>query len=215
MVPLIGSVAAEAIAHAMDARQMQRQHDFNVAVAQALARVDDGTLKLDDIVRSDDFIAGVTRAQRIAAETASERKRVRLANAVANEGSWAPFSRSEREQFSRLVGEFGELHIWLLHYFVDPAAWLKNRDRFDGFANIVMAGIGAGLSAAFEQPETTWGDPVRQAAGGLDRNGLASIPLTTTMSPDGIFSPRTSTKGTRFLAFLNEPNHISVDPLVL
>ncbi|WP_341936120.1 hypothetical protein MRBLWO14_001808 [Microbacterium sp. LWO14-1.2] len=156
MVPLIGSVAAEAIAHAMDARQMQRQHDFNVAVAQALARVDDGTLKLDDIVRSDDFIAGVTRAQRIAAETASERKRVRLANAVANEGSWAPFSRSEREQFSRLVGEFGELHIWLLHYFE-----------------------------------------------------------TTTMSPDGIFSPRTSTKGTRFLAFLNEPNHISVDPLVL
>lgn len=215
MVPVLGPLAAETLAHALESRQAQRQHEFNVAIARALTSAIeqlDETTTIEDIVGSDDFIAAVTRAQRAAAETASQQKRQRLAAAVANGGSWAPFAATEREQFTRLVDEFDALHIWLLHYFTDPAGWLRARDLYQQHANIMMGGIDGPLGSAFNVPQNVWDGPVKQAAADLDRNGLASIPLTTMMSAQGIFAPRTSSKGQRFLAFINETESIAADP---
>lgn len=152
------------------------------------------------------------RAQRTSAETADAQKRTRLAAAAVHGGSWAPFTRSEREHFTRLVSEFDALHVWLLHYFADPSACLKQRGRLELLANIMMAGISTGLEQAFGQPQTAWADPVSQAASDLDRNELASIPLTTMMSADGILTSRTSPKGMRFLTFLSEPESVTVEP---
>lgn len=213
-IPVVGPLAAETLAFALESRQAQRQHDFNMAIAQALtgalAQLDE-TATLEDIVGSDEFIAAVTRAQRAAAETASEQKRHRLAAAVANGGSWAPFSASEREQFTRLVDEFDGLHVWMLHYFTNPAEWLKARGLYAQHENLLMGGISGPLESALGVSSDIAHGPVTQAAADLERNGLASIPLTTTMSADGVFSARTNAKGRRFLAFLNEPESITVD----
>lgn len=214
MVPVLGPLAAETLAHALESRQAQRQHEFNVAIARALTtaleQLDESTT-IETIVGSDEFIAAVTRAQRAAAETASQQKRQRLAAAVANGGSWAPFAATEREQFTRLVDEFDALHVWLLHYFTDPAGWLQARDLYAQHANIMMGGIDGPLGSALNVHPNVWDGPVKQAAADLDRNGLASIPLTTMMSAQGIFGPRTSDKGRRFLAFINETNSIAAD----
>lgn len=215
LVTVVGPLIAETLAHALETQQAERQHEFNVSIARALSDAIqrlDGSETIDDIIRSDEFIAAVTRAQRAAAETASLRKRERLAAAVANGGSWAPFSASEREQFTRLIEEFNELHIWLLHYFTDPAGWLKKRDLYEQHANLLMGGIDGPLSTALGVPERNWRGPVKQAAGDLDRAGLASIPLTMTMTAQGVFGPRTSPKGQRFLAFLNETDSMSEEP---
>ncbi|MGZ0067251.1 hypothetical protein [Microbacterium arborescens] len=213
-VPVLGPLAAETLAHALESRQAQRQHEFNVAIARALTaaleQLDESTT-IEDVIGSDEFIAAVTRAQRAAAETASQQKRQRLAAAVANGGSWAPFAATEREQFTRLVDEFDALHIWLLHYFTDPTGWLQARDLYQQHANTIMGGIDGPLGSAFNVPPHVWDGPVKQAAADLDRNGLASIPLTTMMSAQGIFGPRTSDKGRRFLAFINETDSIAAD----
>lgn len=66
-----------------------------------------------------------SRAQRAAAETASRARRAWLAAAVANGGSWAPFTATEREQFTRLVDKLSPLRIWMLHYVTNPEAWLQ------------------------------------------------------------------------------------------
>lgn len=215
LIPLVGPLASDTLAHALEARQAERQHAFDIAMARALtdtiSRLDAAATP-EEIVASDEFIAAVTRAQRAAAETASDIKRRRLAAAVANGGGWAPFSASERDQFTRLTEEFGELHVWLLHYFTDPAAWLKSRDLYDQFSNIMMGGIGGPLSSALRAEQGVWIEPVSQAAADLDRAGLASIPLTTTMGIDGIFAPRTSGKGHRFLAFINETDSVTSEP---
>lgn len=214
MVPVVGSLAAETLAHALESRQAQRQHEFNVAIARALTTALDQldeTATIEDIVGSDEFIAAVTRTQRAAAETASRQKRERLAAAVANGGSWAPFAATEREQFTRLVEELDALHIWLLHYFTDPAGWLQARDLYQQHANIMMGGIDGPLGSALNVHPDVWDGPVKQAAADLDRNGLASIPLTTMMTAQGIFAPRTSSKGQRFLAFINETDSIAAD----
>lgn len=207
-IPLVGSVAAETLAHALDSRQAQRQHDFNLKVAYALNEAFERLnekITIEDVVDSDDFIAAITRAQRAAAETASEARRRRLASAVVNGGHWAPFSASEREQFTRLVDEFDELHVFLLHYFVDPKAWLDSHGLQDEYERLYMAGVGTPLSAVFGVSEGQWRAPVDQAASDLARNGLADIPLRTTMSADGVTAARTSEKGRRFLSFLSEP----------
>ncbi len=214
-IPLVGSIAAETLAHALDTRQAARQHDFNMQVAYALAdaleRLDEN-LTVEDVVDSDEFIAAITRAQRAAAETASQAKRRRLASAVVNGGSWAPFSASEREQFTRLVDDFDELHVFLLHYFTDPKSWLEAHDLFSQHSNIYMAGVGRPLASALGAPESEWKAPVTQAVADLARTGLADVPLTTTMSADGVFSPRTHQKGSRFLAFIGEPPSVEAEP---
>jgi hypothetical protein len=214
MVPVVGSLAAETLAHALESRQVQRQHEFNVAIARALTTALeqlDNTATLEDIAGSDEFIAAVTRAQRAAAETASQQRRERLAAAVANCGGWAPFTATEREQFNRLVEEFDALHVWLLHYFTDPTGWLQARGLYQQHANIMMGGIDGPLGSALNVHPTVWEGPVKQAAADLDRNGLASIPLTTMMSAQGIFAPRTSSKGQRFLKFISETDSIAAD----
>jgi hypothetical protein len=214
LVPVIGTLAAETLAHALEARQSERQYEFNVAVARALTTAHDqldNVATIEDIVGSDEFIAAVTRAQRAASETAGQVKRQRLAAAVANGGSWASFSASEREQFARLVIEFDELHVWLLHYFVDPKAWLQSRGLLAQHANLLMGGIDGPLGTALGAPEDVWRGPVVQAAADLERAGLAAIPLTTSMTSQGVFAPRTSDKGRRFLTFLNEFDSVVVD----
>lgn len=215
VVPVIGQLTADTLAHVLARRQAQRQHDFDVAVARALADAFErpkDTATLEEVVGSDEFIAAVTRAQRVAAETASQQKRRRLAAAVANGGSWAPFSAAEREQFTRLVEDFDALHIWLLHYFVDPVGWLKARDLYRQHENIYMGGVDGPLGSALSVSKEVWDGPLNQAAGDLERNGLASIPLTTMMTAQGVFAPRTSNKGRRFLVFLNETDSTEAEP---
>ena len=214
MVPVLGALAAETLTHALERRQAQRQHEFNVAIAQslstALEKLDE-TTRIEAIVGSDEFIAAVSRAQRAASETASHLKRQRLAAAVANGGSWSPFAASEREQFTRLVEEFDALHIWLLHYFTDPVAWLQAHDLYQQHANVMMGGVDGPIGSALNVSPNVWDGPVKQAAADLDRNGLASIPLTTMMSAQGIFASRTSSKGRRFLAYINETDSTAMD----
>lgn len=221
VIPVVGSIAADTLAHALQARQAQRQHDFDVAIAGALTRVlttIHDAPAVEDIVNSDEFVAAVTRAQRAAAETASADKRRRLAAAVANGGSWAPFSASEREQFTRLAEEFSPLHIWLLHYFVDPERWMTARGLFAQFSHVTMGTVQRPLQTALGASgdlDDQWWEAVAQAAGDLERNGLGRIPLATMMSSDGIFESRTSDKGLRFLLFINEPASAEQDPPAL
>jgi hypothetical protein len=214
-IPVVGPIAAETLAHALDTRQAERQHDFNLKVAyaltEALERLD-ASLTVEDVLDSDEFVAAITRAQRAAAETASQAKRRRLASAVANGGSWAPFSASEREQFTRLVDEFHELHVFLLHYFIDPKGWLDAHGLYEQHSNILMGGVGGPLASALGAPEKEWSAPVTQAVADLGRTGLAEIPLKTSMGPDGVFAPRTSQKGSRFLAFIGEPPSVEAEP---
>jgi hypothetical protein len=61
--------------------------------------------------------ASMASCAQVTNKTASDDKRRRLAAAVKNCGSWASFSVSEREQFTRLVEDFDPLQVWLLHYF--------------------------------------------------------------------------------------------------
>lgn len=76
----------------------------------------------------------------------------------------------------------------------------------------MMGGIDGPLGTALGIPQNVWRGPVGQAAADRDRAGLASIPLTTMITAQGVFAPRTSEKGRRFLAFINEPDSLDAGP---
>lgn len=179
LIPIAGPLISETLAHVLNTRQAKRAHEFDVAVAAALSQLFEQSgdqLSVEAIVDSDAFVAAVTRAQRAASETSSTEKRRRLAAAVANAGDWAPFSVAEREQFTRLVEEFSELHVWLLHYFVDPAAWLRERGLYEQHSNIYIGGITNPLQSALGASKDEWFESVSQVCADLDREGLASVP---------------------------------------
>lgn len=214
-IPIVGPMAAEALAHALDSRQAARRHEFDLLLARSLQDVLDqldGALTIETVVNSDEFVAAVARAQRAAAETAGESKRRRLARAAVNDGSWAPFTRSERHQFVRLVRDFDDLHVFLLQYFTDPTAWLSTHGHQEVMAGIFMAGVQTPFAAIFELPQAEWSGPVEQAVKDLKAAGLADIPLTTMMSTDGILASRTNEKGRRFLSFIAASNLAEAKP---
>lgn len=214
-LPALGPIATETLNSLMNAREAERRYEFDAMVVTELngvrERLDNHEAILE-YVASDEFAANVTRTRRVASETAEQSKRRRLAAALANSGEWSAFAESERAQFVRLVEDFDELHIWLLHYFVNPQAWLEAHGLMGQVRHYTMAGVTTALAFALGRPEQEWGDAVKQAAGDLERAGLGAIPLTTSMSLEGMVAPRTSKKGRRFLAFIGEEASASVAP---
>ncbi len=212
-IPIVGQMAAETLAHALETRQAQRQHDFNVTIARALTaaleRLDD-SITIEEVVESDDFLAALTRAQRAASETSSESKRARLAAAVARSGSWAQFARSEREQFLRLAESFGDLHVWLLHYLDDGVDWLRSNNIPP--LHTTEASNENPLNQIFHVPLSHWWGPVSQATDDLERERLVAIPTELADWPARQLSARTTPKGRHFLRFLAEPSGASAEP---
>ncbi|GLJ79604.1 hypothetical protein [Microbacterium imperiale] len=129
-----------------------------------------------------------------------------------SDGSWAPFTPSERNQFIRLVRDFDDLHVFLLQYFVSPTAWLSAHGLQEEISSIYMASVQTPLAAVFQRPQAEWSEPVEQAANDLRAAGLADIPLTTMMSADGVLASRTNEKGLRFLAFIVESPAAEAEP---
>lgn len=201
-IPVVGPMFAETLAYGLDNRQAERQHEFNVYIAEELARVaaEQSDTRPIDI---DGMIAAVSHGQRIAAETASEAKRRRLAAAtVAN--FMSDYSLSERAQFMRLVEELDDFHVWLLNYFAGPQAWLDAH----GMSGVYSGGFGGAATQPLShilgrENESQWAAPLRNALEDLQRLDLANIPAGH-MSAQGMITTRTTERGLRFLEYLNQ-----------
>lgn len=211
-IPGVGSVLAEALGHAVAARQAALQHSFNVIVASELHRVAAGldqSLTVDDVVSSDEFVAAMTRASRAASETSSELKRRRLAASVANSGPWALFPQARRERFTKLVNDYDDLHVWMLQYLNSPSVWLQAH-------GIPYSGDGLEtpdanpLSAAFGVPPGVWHFQVARRVADLDSERLARIPDAVKQTPGDPAWARVTDVGRDFLTFIGEPEPAAV-----
>ncbi|WP_309102496.1 hypothetical protein [Microbacterium sp.] len=228
-IPILGPLAGRALDHALASRAAQLRHEFDVAVVAKLKTLADAhntELTVADIVNSDDFLAAFIRARRIATETASETKRERLAAAVANDGHWSPFARSEAQRFNRLVEAFDDLHVWLLHYLDQSVDWPRVRG-FEG--NRWAPSENNPLSSILGVPFATWWKPYAQSVADLQRDGLVEILdfSAPPIEPPAGFPPipqaqlrdntremraRTTQRGREFLAFIMEPASSEADP---
>lgn len=206
-LPLAGPLLAEGLAHAVSARQAARQHEFNVLMARELQRAlnrPGSAATISDVAASDEFLAATTRAQRVAAETASENKRRRLAAAAANAGDWSGISRSERSRFGRFVEQFDDLHVWLLAYLDDSHAWRAAHGVREG--NPHIATDDNPLTQIFNRSVRDWWPHYFQAARDLEDARLVSYRgmRSDAKSARQLYA-RTTSLGRSFLVYLNEP----------
>lgn len=213
-IPVIGPMATRVIDHALSVRADERRHDFDMAVIAELRRLAesvDNTLTVAEVLSSDDFAATLARTQRLAAETASETKRERLARATVGTLSSSAVSRVERAQFLRYIEEFEDLHVWLLGYFASPRAWLDAHSMSDVYTGPTGGTVLDPFARIFGAPEADWITPVETAIATLDGYGLVSVPRQH-MTGSGMVETRTSDRGRRFLEHLHEDAPAGAEP---
>ncbi|WP_349426856.1 hypothetical protein [Microbacterium sp. LWS13-1.2] len=213
MIPGAGPILAEVLGHAVATRQAAMQHDFNAAVARELERVAAGVdeaLTVEDVIASDEFIASMTRASRVASETSSHAKRRRLAAAVANGGPWAAFPSARRERFTKLVNDYDDLHVWMLQYLNDPEAWLQAHGIPYVGDGLVPPGPDHPLNAAFRVPAEVWQFQVARRVADLDAERLVRIPEALQRTPGDPTWAKVTGVGREFLAFVGEPEPVAV-----
>lgn len=199
-IPVVGPMAVETLAHAIESRQATRQHEFNLLLARKLSAAFERLDGIQRFVSSDELVAEVTRAQRAAAESASDRKRVRLAQALAN--TMRPdVSAADRRAFMRLVEAYEDLHIVILEYFADPRAMLASHGLWELYATVDVTNIEEPLSAILQQAPGT--AAVRDAIEDLQRDMLlGSFDPHEIVGEKRAYNSRVSGRGRRFLAML-------------
>ncbi|WP_295818873.1 hypothetical protein [uncultured Microbacterium sp.] len=218
-IPIVGPLAGRALDFGLATRDRQRQHAFNVTVAQQLAKIASGLeppLTVADILNSDEFVAAYHRASRAAQESASEAHRLRIAAAVASSGEWADFPHAERRLFARSAADLDDLQIWLLHYFREPYKWLSSHLREGWYENFGGAETVADLlGAALRAPEDVWLDSVKRGLSELVESGFirpfdikALLPRNQTA-----YAPQITGAGRRFLSFVDAPSLIPAPDL--
>ena len=206
-IPVVGGIAAEVISFGIDARNAERRRRFDVLVVQALQSNSDrldNAVTPESVLASDEFLAAFNRAIRLADETASETKRARLAAAVAASVFQTDRSSDERSAFMRLVEKYDDLHIWLLRLFTDASAHLTGDEPCFPSLNSMGGSFRQLINCA--SGVDNYSSDVDIAMKALEQEALLpNLNLDRVLTGSGLFDPRISERGTRFLDYLGEP----------
>lgn len=200
LVPGVGGAVQTIAQGTLAQRQAERDADMALRVARRLQALEDRPAP-EEVLASDEFIAAWTRVERVAAETADEAKRERLARVLARTGPWGPYDPEDRVILLDLVARYDEEHIALLDFFQDPGVWIKR--LVPGWKNPYFTAGPIAYVRDYLYPENESAlSRVGRIAGELQRDGTADIPLNTMMSADGGIAKRTSVLGDRLLESL-------------
>ena len=203
-VPVVGGAIADLSRGMLARKAEERQNEFNTLVATEVAKISERVNELtpEAILESDEFMAAYSAASRVAAESDSKAKRARLARALSKMGPWENISRDRRARFFTLVMRYSDLHVFLLRYFRDPPAWLRQNAPKWQPGRYMMAGIETVLGEHVFRGERDWKETIQPILGEITADGLGQVPLGTTMSEDGTVQKRTSSLGDQFLDFI-------------
>lgn len=107
-----GSIAAAGLAEAIQGAQRARDLDWAAMTNARLSSLEAAGIRVDP--NDPEFVALFTRLQRAASETADEEKRLILAQAAANSGSWSTVSYDVRSEYASVAADLLPVHIRVL-----------------------------------------------------------------------------------------------------
>jgi hypothetical protein len=205
-VPVFGAPAAELVNLVLQPALGRRREKWLRDLAET---VEDMRRRFDgfdphELEENELFITTVISATNAALRTHETEKLRALRNAVIS--SALPMGLGDYEQltFIRYVDELTGLHLRLMTYLSDPTGW------FDRHGIEKPSGI---LSSSGERlleigmPELAGHqERYRQALGDLGTRGLADAGAMSGMvTEQGLWVPRTTAIGNRFLAYISDP----------
>lgn len=124
-------------------------------------------------------------------------------------GPWGPFDEDERASLFELTTRYSDLHVQLLAFFADPAAWIA-RQPSNSFVDALHSGALRQLLTSYgHQNDEGWLSRASRVVDELGRDGLVDTEggylLQTVGSRETLLSKRSTRLGDNLLAMLRAP----------
>lgn len=202
VVPVVGGplqVAFEALfASPIEKRKeewLQKLADVVVELGERIGELTPERLAQDDV-----FVTVVMQSSQIALRNHQVEKLEALRNAVLN-SVLSTIEEDEKFVFLRLIDQLTPVHLRTLKFLDDPGAWMQCHGMQNpGWS---AGGVSTVLEHCFPQLRGRR-DVYDQIVSDLQTDGLVGSGsfLHMTMTAEGMFGSRTSTRGKAFLAFI-------------
>lgn len=183
----------------------RRMQDWLAKLQLTVNKLRDRGVKVEELREDEDFADLVLQATEAALRTKSDTKREHLRNALLNARLAGPASDVSARMFVRLVHELDELHVLILQFLKDPAAYCARRqiqiEAFHFGGRTMHGALGDLAQTAFRGEH----QPIlSQAIDTLTQRGLAAWNASLDVYAGGAnrFLP---TLGEEFLRFIAEP----------
>lgn len=208
LLPGIGGALSTIVGGALSSQAEQRNLRLFAMITNVvddLASKVDG-LTVEGVVQNPRFLAAAEKVIRAAQETSDEEHRARLIGALRHAGPWSKQEKYSAERMTDLLTRIGPLHMFLLRFFADPAAWLaEHNDLWTRGTESMIGGnlLGVLRKYVFPNDEVPAGE-IERVVAVLERESFMNQGwdlLHPQMSGGGLVEPRLTDFGRAFLAF--------------
>jgi hypothetical protein len=204
-IPVVGGPLAELLGLVIAPRLNKRRDEWLETLAERLVELEEKVkeFKMPNLSTNEMFITTFTYALTIAVRNHQEEKIEALRNAVLNT---ALLTSTEEEDlhlmFLNFVDVFTPWHIRILVFFNDPKEYCQRNNV--NVSSLAMGPPSSVLEQAFPSLRRDFYDQITKD---LYHRGLAfdvnSLHVMT--SEGGLFAPRITTMGKKFLKFISAP----------
>lgn len=205
LIPGIGGAAAELFSKFVVAPISKRQEEWILSIAKALQALEEKVenFKIENLVENETFITALMHASQVASRNHQKEKLEALRSAVLNAASPTAPEEDLQLMFLNFIDTLTPWHLRILKYFEDPMGWGERHNV--KFTNYEFGSPMHPLQEAFPELRTK-GDFVDHAVKDLYSKGLMNTEsLKTTMTKHGMFAPRITSTGQKFITYITNP----------
>lgn len=204
-IPVLGGAAAELFQMIITPPLDRRRAEWMNAVAEGLKTLEEKVegFHVEDLVNNDAFVSTILHASQAAIRNHQQEKLEALRNAVLNVAIGTAPNEDVQLIFLNLIDSLTPWHLRILRFFQAPeqhgrAKRLTPDSWMMGAPSTVVEQYFPELKGRRDFYDLVVSD--------IHARGLFSIPdLHTTMSPQGMFTKRTTALGDEFLQFVTSP----------
>lgn len=205
-LPVAGSFASEIFNMVISTPLEKRKERWMVSIVEGLEELQEKVdgFNVESLSQNELFISILNRTSQLAISNHQEEKVTALRNAVMNTALNIKIDENEQMMFLNLIDSITPWHMKLIDYFYDP------RERFkENNIKPTEYMMGSPVSPLVEfYPElVNRDDLINLLVKELYNDGILNIKdLNVSMTSNGMYEPRLTEYGKRFLSFIKEPS---------
>lgn len=206
LIPFAGGAASEIFALIVSPPLEKRRDAWIQSIGDGLEKLKEKveSLNPESLSQNEAFVTTLLHASRAAISNHQAEKLVALRNAVLNAALPDAIEDTEQMLFIRWIDELTGWHLRILALFENPKEWMQAnniampQNQLSSSLAQLLVHVFPDLRERRSLYDQLWQD--------LNARGLLNTPtLQGMMTGDGVFSPRATDLGKRFLRFISSP----------